>query len=136
MTVHSAGLRPLGQTGLEVTGVCLGTSPLASMPQLYGYQVGADQAEATVAAALTGPFNFIDTSNNYGGGAGRAAHRRRPGRAGRPARRGACWRPRPTPTRRPATSPARGYAARWPRAWAGWAWPASRSCTCTTPSTT
>ena len=68
MTVHSAGLRPLGQTGLEVTGVCLGTSPLASMPQLYGYQVGAEQAEATVAAALTGPFNFIDTSNNYGGG--------------------------------------------------------------------
>ena len=68
MTVHSAGLRPLGQTGLEVTGVCLGTSPLASMPQLYGYPVGADQAEATVAAALTGPFNFIDTSNNYGGG--------------------------------------------------------------------
>ena len=68
MTVHSAGLRPLGRTGLEVTGVCLGTSPLASMPQLYGYQVGAEQAEATVAAALAGPFNFIDTSNNYGGG--------------------------------------------------------------------
>jgi D-threo-aldose 1-dehydrogenase len=68
MTVHSAGLRPLGRTGLEVTGVCLGTSPLASMPQLYGYAVGADQAEATVAAALAGPFNFIDTSNNYGGG--------------------------------------------------------------------
>ena len=68
MTVHSAGLRPLGTTGLEVTGVCLGTSPLASMPQLYGYAVGADQAQATVAAALAGPFNFIDTSNNYGGG--------------------------------------------------------------------
>ena len=68
MTVHSTGLRPLGQTGLEVTGVCLGTSPLASMPDHYGYQVAADQAEATVTAALTGPFNFIDTSNNYGGG--------------------------------------------------------------------
>lgn len=68
MTVHWAGLRPLGQTGLEVTGVCLGTSPLASMPQLYGYAVGAEQAQATVAAALAGPFNFIDTSNGYGGG--------------------------------------------------------------------
>jgi D-threo-aldose 1-dehydrogenase len=68
MTVHSAGLRPLGRTALDVTGVCLGTSPLASMPQLYGYQVGAEQAEATVAAALAGPFNFIDTSNSYGGG--------------------------------------------------------------------
>ena len=68
MTVHSTGLRPLGPTGLEVTGMCLGTSPLASMPALYGYEVAADQAEATLAAVLTGPLNFIDTSNNYGGG--------------------------------------------------------------------
>jgi D-threo-aldose 1-dehydrogenase len=63
-----ADRRVLGRTGLEVSPVCVGTSPLASMPQLYGYQVGAEQAEATVAAALAGPFNFIDTSNSYGGG--------------------------------------------------------------------
>ena len=63
-----ADRRPLGRTGLSVSPVCLGTSPLASMPELYGYEVDSRRAEATVAAALNGPFNFIDTSNNYGGG--------------------------------------------------------------------
>jgi D-threo-aldose 1-dehydrogenase len=63
-----AGLRELGGTGLAVSAVCVGTSPLASMPALYGYAVGQDRAEATVEAVLAGPFNFIDTSNNYGGG--------------------------------------------------------------------
>jgi D-threo-aldose 1-dehydrogenase len=60
--------RELGGTGLRVTPICIGTSALASMPGLYGYEVAAARAEATVAAALDGPVNFIDTSNNYGGG--------------------------------------------------------------------
>ncbi|RCG32912.1 aldo/keto reductase [Sphaerisporangium album] len=60
--------RAFGRTGLTVTPVCIGTSPLASMPALYGYAVGQDRAEATVEAVLDGPFNFLDTSNNYGGG--------------------------------------------------------------------
>jgi D-threo-aldose 1-dehydrogenase len=68
MTISTAGLRPLGRTGLQVSPVCLGTSPLASMPGHYGYEVGDDRAAATIRAALSGPFNFIDTSNNYGGG--------------------------------------------------------------------
>ncbi|MCU1535634.1 MAG: putative oxidoreductase, aryl-alcohol dehydrogenase like protein [Glaciihabitans sp.] len=58
----------LGTTGLSVTSVCIGTSPLGSSPRLYGYEVAADQAIATVRAALQGPFNFIDTSNAYGDG--------------------------------------------------------------------
>jgi D-threo-aldose 1-dehydrogenase len=62
MIVKPAGLRPLGRTGLEVSPVCIGTSPLASMPGLYGYEVAAWRAEATVLAVLNG------TSNNYGGG--------------------------------------------------------------------
>jgi D-threo-aldose 1-dehydrogenase len=61
--------RPLGRTGLEVSPVCIGTSPLASMPEHYGYEVTEQRAEATISAALRGPFNVIDTSNNYGGGA-------------------------------------------------------------------
>ena len=61
--------RPLGRTGLEVSPVCIGTSPLASMPEHYGYEVGEQRAEETISAALRGPFNFIDTSNNYGDGA-------------------------------------------------------------------
>lgn len=66
--VDPAGQRPFGRTGLTVTPVCIGTSPLASMPGLYGYEVGAERAEATVEAVLDGPFTFLDTSNNYGGG--------------------------------------------------------------------
>ena len=69
MTAFGPGdRRPLGRTGLEVSPVCIGTSPLASMPEHYGYEVGAERAEATITAALRGPFNFIDTSNNYGAG--------------------------------------------------------------------
>ena len=60
--------RELGGTGLLVSPVCIGTSPLASMPGLYGYEVGAKRAEATIEAALDGPVNFLDTSNNYGAG--------------------------------------------------------------------
>lgn len=66
--VDPAARRPFGRTGLAVTPICIGTSPLASMPALYGYPVDAARAEATVEAVLAGPVNFLDTSNNYGGG--------------------------------------------------------------------
>jgi D-threo-aldose 1-dehydrogenase len=68
-SVKPADRRPLGQTGLSVSPVCIGTSPLASMPVLYGYEVAEERAEATILATFRGPFNFMDTSNNYGGGA-------------------------------------------------------------------
>ena len=58
--------RELGGTGLAVTPICFGTSPLASMEQLYGYAVPEEQAVATVQAAIAGPVNFLDTSNGYG----------------------------------------------------------------------
>ncbi|WP_062437372.1 aldo/keto reductase [Herbidospora daliensis] len=60
--------RPFGRTGLAVTPICVGTSPLASMPALYGYAVDDARAEATVADVFDGPVNFLDTSNNYGAG--------------------------------------------------------------------
>jgi len=44
--------RPLGRTGLRVSPLCVGTSPLASMPFLYGYPVTEQQAVATVDAVL------------------------------------------------------------------------------------
>jgi D-threo-aldose 1-dehydrogenase len=68
MEVKAADRRPLGRTGLQTSPVCIGTSPLASMPALYGYEVAGDRAEATILATLESPFNFMDTSNNYGGG--------------------------------------------------------------------
>lgn len=58
--------RELGGTGLAVTPICFGTSPLASMAQLYGYAVEEDRAVATVLAAFDSPVNFLDTSNGYG----------------------------------------------------------------------
>lgn len=61
-------LRPLGTTGLQVTPICVGTSPLSNMPTLYGYEVVAESATATISKALDGPINFLDTSNNYGAG--------------------------------------------------------------------
>ncbi|MEV6302580.1 aldo/keto reductase [Actinoplanes sp. NPDC051861] len=61
-------IRPLGGTGLSVTPLCVGTSPLASMPDLYGYAVDEHRATVTVDAVLDsgGAINFIDTSNGYG----------------------------------------------------------------------
>ena len=59
--------RTLGTTGLTVSELCIGTSPLASMPDLYGYPVDEDRAIATVDAVLdSGTITFLDTSNGYG----------------------------------------------------------------------
>jgi D-threo-aldose 1-dehydrogenase len=56
--------RTLGRTGLTVTELCIGTSPLG-IPELYG-PVDEQRAVDTVLAALDSPIRFIDTSNNYG----------------------------------------------------------------------
>jgi D-threo-aldose 1-dehydrogenase len=60
--------RALGKTGLKVTSICVGTSALGSFPAQYGYEVDTEQALATLRATFDGPFNFIDTSNEYGNG--------------------------------------------------------------------
>jgi D-threo-aldose 1-dehydrogenase len=60
--------RPLGQTGLQVSEICFGTSGLGNMPETYGYEVDEERARATIRAILDGPVNVLDTSNNYGFG--------------------------------------------------------------------
>ena len=60
--------RPLGSTGLLVTPVCVGGGPLGSMPNLFGYDVSAERGTETALAALTGPFNFLDTAAGYSDG--------------------------------------------------------------------
>jgi D-threo-aldose 1-dehydrogenase len=60
------GLRVLGSTGLEVTPLCVGTSPLGNTPLPYARDVPEEDAVATVWRALAGPINFLDTGNNYG----------------------------------------------------------------------
>ena len=57
--------RELGSTGLRVTPLCFGTSPLGSMPTVYGYEVTEEKAVATVRRVLESPIGFIDTSNGY-----------------------------------------------------------------------
>jgi D-threo-aldose 1-dehydrogenase len=58
----------LGRTGLEVPGLCIGTSAIGSIPRIYGYEVGVDQALETLRAVFACPIRFVDTSNSYGGG--------------------------------------------------------------------
>ena len=62
-------LRELGRTGLRVSNICVGAASLGRASYTYGYPVSEEQGEATVEAALAGPYNFLDTSNAYGGGA-------------------------------------------------------------------
>jgi D-threo-aldose 1-dehydrogenase len=62
-------IRPFGRTRLAVSDVCVGTSALGSFPAQYGYEVDEDTAVATINRVFDGPFTFIDTSNEYGGGA-------------------------------------------------------------------
>jgi D-threo-aldose 1-dehydrogenase len=64
---HVFGLRTLGATGIEVTPVCVGTSPLGNTPMPYeSHEVPEDQAVATVRRTIESPINFLDTGNNYG----------------------------------------------------------------------
>jgi len=60
--------RPLGSTGRTVTAVCLGGSPLGSIPRLYGRDVSADEGVATARALLDSPIRCLDTSNGYSDG--------------------------------------------------------------------
>ena len=66
MSAAAVTPRTLGRTGLEVTPICFGTSPLASMSALYGYSVDEERAVATVRAVFDSAVNFLDTSNGYG----------------------------------------------------------------------
>jgi D-threo-aldose 1-dehydrogenase len=57
-----------GSTDLRVSEICVGTSALGSFPAQYGYEVSDETAVATIRRVFDGPYNFIDTSNEYGGG--------------------------------------------------------------------
>lgn len=61
-------LRPLGSTGLTVSAVCAGGALLASMPEVFGYEVSRDEAVAVIDRVFDGPLAWIDTSNGYGAG--------------------------------------------------------------------
>ena len=60
--------RSLGSTGLTVTSVTLGGSPLGNMMANYKVTTTTAQAIELVCAALDQGIRTIDTSNNYGDG--------------------------------------------------------------------
>jgi len=68
MTTPALPRRPLGHTGLEVSVVCAGCAPLASMPETFGYAVPEEQALATLRALVHSPITFLDTAAAYGDG--------------------------------------------------------------------
>lgn len=62
--------RPLGQTGLFVSELCLGTMTFGGADGMWG-QIGAlqqDEAEQLVGTAIDAGINFIDTANVYAEG--------------------------------------------------------------------
>ncbi|MDR2930167.1 MAG: aldo/keto reductase [Propionibacteriaceae bacterium] len=60
--------RRLGNTGLAVSGIGIGSGGLGSVPSLFGYDTPEDRAVATVKAAFASPLNFYDTSAGYSAG--------------------------------------------------------------------
>lgn len=56
----------LGPTGLQVTPLCIGTGPLGSLPEAFGFSVSEEQAVATLKNVFTSPINFLDTASSYG----------------------------------------------------------------------
>jgi D-threo-aldose 1-dehydrogenase len=61
-------LSTLSAGGPLVPSICVRTSPLGGMPSIYGYDVGAGRAVATLRRAFACGFRFLDTSNEYGDG--------------------------------------------------------------------
>jgi D-threo-aldose 1-dehydrogenase len=60
--------RPLGNTGLIVSPLCIGCAPLGNMPDTFAYEVGEERALQTIRAVFSGPVNFLDTAASYGDG--------------------------------------------------------------------
>jgi len=61
--------RQLGATGWTVPVLCTGTSALGSFPAQYGYEVDEETGVSAIITSLEQGFTFVDTSNEYGGGA-------------------------------------------------------------------
>ncbi|MDX1804272.1 MAG: aldo/keto reductase [Alcanivorax sp.] len=63
--------RTLGNSGLFVSELCLGTMTFGGGDDMWGLigQLQQDQADELVNTALEAGINFIDTANVYGGGA-------------------------------------------------------------------
>jgi len=61
-------LRRLGRTSLMVTAICVGASPLGSVPRVFGEDVEYERGVRTVQHVFDSPINFLDTANGYSNG--------------------------------------------------------------------
>jgi len=61
-------VRRLGHTSLMVSSVCVGGSPLGSVPQIFGEDVDYERGLQTVRHVFDSPINFLDTANGYSDG--------------------------------------------------------------------
>ncbi len=66
MRAEALAVRPIGNTGVNATPICFGTSSLGDAPNTYRYSVDEERARATLHALFDSPVNFLDTSRNYG----------------------------------------------------------------------
>lgn len=60
--------RPLGNTGLSVSPLCVGCAPLGDMPETFEYSVSRERAHDTLRTVFESPINFLDTAASYGDG--------------------------------------------------------------------
>lgn len=58
----------MGNTGLLVPQLAIGTAALGNMPEAFGYDVAEDIALQTLRAAFASPIRWIDTAAAYGDG--------------------------------------------------------------------
>lgn len=68
MTIEALPLNRFGTTDLHVTPLCVGCSGLSSMPEVFGYEVGEEQALETLRTAFRSPIQYLDTAAGYGDG--------------------------------------------------------------------
>ncbi|WNR43837.1 aldo/keto reductase [Paenibacillus roseipurpureus] len=60
--------RPIGQTGLLVSPLCVGGAPFGDMPEVFNFGVPEETALDTIRTAFASPINFLDTAAAYGEG--------------------------------------------------------------------
>ena len=63
-----AARRPLGETNLSVSPLCVGCAPMGDMPETFEYGVNEERAFRTLEAVFGSPINFLDTAASYGDG--------------------------------------------------------------------
>ncbi|MBX3071368.1 MAG: aldo/keto reductase [Thermomicrobiales bacterium] len=68
MATDRLAKRPFGSGRLMTPPIAVGCAPMGSMTEAFGYAVSEEDAVATIATALAGPINFIDTAALYGDG--------------------------------------------------------------------